>query len=366
LPALEATANKNCLSRQTVVQGRANRINHAHPDRIDFMMVAVVRHAFVYAARPAATAPAAYRASEIVLARASWPSLGERGWCRHALRPDSGAQRRPAPSSPPPIDAPLPFNAVVVRWGPLPPEDAETMVAIYLRSAPAGGDWTEWQEVAAKRRPDPARRRAADRRLYHAAHSGWPAREGAVPRPAVCRPDGTLPRLEQLEATFIDSTAGPHRGRAGCTTQALPQTGDSRSESGYPKPPSFRASSGVRIPAVTTAMAWRTRSVTHLLLHHTVSGGDIDSAVPRCAHLVLSHRHAGLGRYRLQLSGRQERPHLRGSSWGRRCHRHPRWGRECRQHGAEHDRRLYVDRAAGGDAQCRCQPLCLEGRSERH
>jgi hypothetical protein len=116
--------------------------------RIAFVvMVAAVAAMFFNLVRPATTAPATVQSDDLVLeagALALWENDGGVVTPR-ALDPGAGSARRALH-----LRAPGCAAAVQRRrraLGPLPAEDAETVVALYLRSAPAGGEWSEWQEV---------------------------------------------------------------------------------------------------------------------------------------------------------------------------------------------------------------------------
>lgn len=233
--------------------------------------------ALLYLVRPATTAAADIRSDEIVLSAADlalWENEGGVVTSRAlTLAPEAvGALFTSAP-----MDAPIPFNAIVVRWGPLPAEDAETVLAIYVRSAPAGGDWTDWQEV----QPSGDLTLPEDE-LLTGDFVMLPAAAGTHDRvqfraQLYAAPDGSLPRLEQLETTFIDSTAGPTADELVAQARALPQV--ALTETGYPKPPVIPRSVWCTDPRCNYTDGLSYSPVTHLLLHHTVSGGNLDSAV---------------------------------------------------------------------------------------
>lgn len=213
-----------------------------------------------------------------------------------------------------PIDAPLPFNALVVRWGPLPAAETETVLVIYVRSAPAGGGWTDWQEVEPS-----ADLTLPEDELLTGDFIILPADAGRHERlqfraQLYAAPDGALPRLERLEATFIDSTAGPTAAELEAQALALPQP--EAPQSGYPKPPVIPRSVWCTDPKCNYSDGLGYSSVTHLLLHHTVSGGGMDSGVAMRAIWFYHTVTRGWGdigyNYLVDIDGRIYEGHLGG------------------------------------------------------
>jgi hypothetical protein len=283
--------------------------------RIAFVvMVAAVAAMFFNLVRPATTAPATVQSDDLVLeagALALWENDGGVVTPRAlTLAPEApGALFTSAP-----LDAPLPFNAVVVRWGPLPAEDAQTVVALYLRSAPAGGEWSEWQEVE----PSGDLTLPEDE-LLTGDFIILPAESGRHERvqfraQLYAAPDGTLPRLERLEATFIDSTAGPTSEELEAQAQALPQPAAPANV--YPKPTVIPRSVWCLDPKCNYSDGLSYSPVTHLLLHHTVSGGGMDSAVAMRAIWYYHTVTRGWGdigyNYLVDADGRLYEGHLGG------------------------------------------------------
>lgn len=244
---------------------------------IFFLFAAALLAAFFTVVRPASTAAAEVQSGELVLGPAElvrWENDGG------IATPDAltlAAEANGALFTSPTMSAPLPFNALVARWGPLPAEAAETVLVLYVRSAPAGGDWNDWQEI----QPSGDLTLPEDE-LLTGDFVVLPAAAGRHDQvqfraQLYAAPDGTLPRLEQLEVTFIDSTAGPTAEELAAQAAALPQIASA--ETGYPKPSVIPRSVWCTDPRCNYSDGLSYRSVTHLLLHHTVSGGDLDSAV---------------------------------------------------------------------------------------
>lgn len=228
-------------------------------------------------ARPATTAVTDVQGAEIALGfddLAGWESEGgvaEAG----ALTLAPGAAS--ALFTSPPIEAPLPFNALVVSWGPLTPEEDETVLAFYVRTAARDDAWSDWEEIhvsADLTVPEDGLVTGDFVMLPAAAgrHEQVQLRAQLYPSPG-----GTAPRLERVQATFIDSTAGPSAEELAVQAEALPQP--ATPQSGYPKPPFIPRSVWCTDSRCNYSEGLSYRSVTHLILHHTVSGGGYaDSA----------------------------------------------------------------------------------------
>lgn len=187
-----------------------------------------------------------------------------------------------------PLDAPIPFNAIWTEWQADMPDEGQVAHALEFEFRTAkenGAAWTAWLPV-------------------HASYDNTTAAAGEAPATGDARPtttgdmlvvpaadvthsrvqfrvllsrapDDEAPRLNWLNLTFIDSTAGP-------TTAELlaQQTPPEPATPGgaFPKPAVIPRSSWCTSSDCNYSDGLVYRSVTHLILHHTVTSSGGDSA----------------------------------------------------------------------------------------
>lgn len=181
----------------------------------------------------------------------------------------------------PPIEAPLPFNALLPKWqANLPETEGEDHALEFEFRTAKGDEWTEWIPVYES---------------HDMAVEGDPFVRGdmlVVPAKDVTHrfvqfrvfmtrlPENAAPRLNALQLTFIDSTAGP-------TTEELvaqqSRTEPTQSEGDFPKPAVIPRSSWCLRAECNYTDGLEYQPVTHLILHHTVTGtgGDNTAATVR-------------------------------------------------------------------------------------
>ncbi|MGB3717248.1 MAG: N-acetylmuramoyl-L-alanine amidase, partial [Candidatus Promineifilaceae bacterium] len=170
----------------------------------------------------------------------------------------------------PVIDAPIDFNAVVPQWQADVPEAAS--VTIRLRTGTANGWWSDWLELA--------------------DNDDWMRQEDTdivgqmITVPAVdvthqkiqfaisfSRGEGeTSAILEQLRLTFIDSSRGPTAIEMVAQQEALESHLPEEAGSGYPKPSVVSREVWCTDPACNYSDGLEYEPVSHLIVHHTVSG----------------------------------------------------------------------------------------------
>ncbi len=176
----------------------------------------------------------------------------------------------------PPFDAPIPFNALWTEWQADTPQHDEHNhpLEFEFRTAKAG-TWTEWLPVHQSHDNDdgdgdtiigdmlvvPAQDVTHTRAQFRVTLTRLPGSDG--------------PRLRGLRLTFIDSTAGPTTEEL-LAQQSAPEPG--QAEGSFPKPAVIPRSSWCTAPDCNYSDGLQYRSVTHLILHHTVTSSGGDSA----------------------------------------------------------------------------------------
>lgn len=189
------------------------------------------------------------------------------------------------------IQAPFPFNAVVPE--PIVHVPENSSLQIRVRTQKEGGAWSPWQTLTAH----------SD---FHEEEGDADAHEMIVaPAADVTHDfmqyevstsryeDGGLPMLEQINFVFIDATAGP------TTEELIERQHELNADHGLHAP---NTTEEVARPFVISRAAWCTEpecwyasseldyeTVTHLLMHHTVTTSNGDSAATMRA---IWHYHA--------------------------------------------------------------------------
>lgn len=175
----------------------------------------------------------------------------------------------------PPIQAPIPFNALVPQWEADLPEASE--LNLLMRTAQTEGEWDDWTEIH--------------------IHQDWaePEEDEQVGQMVVVpgadethayvqyqihltRPNSlVMPMLRSLRLTFIDSTDGPTTEELVAQQQQLNQQNGVRPQAaadGFPKPFVVSREVWCTDPACDYSDGLRYQTVTHLIVHHTVSNNS--------------------------------------------------------------------------------------------
>ncbi|HSM58959.1 MAG TPA: N-acetylmuramoyl-L-alanine amidase [Candidatus Sulfomarinibacteraceae bacterium] len=196
----------------------------------------------------------------------------------------------------PPLDAPLPFNALVPQWKPAAAaqaaheEDLEAepetkaehdhahddSLAFQFRTAKEGR-WTEWLDLyASDDMSEPGDEFVFGDMLVVPAEDV--THDQVQFRVRFNRlPDGDSPGLEALRLTFIDATAGPTTEEL-LAQQEAADLAPQQPADGYPKPPVISRQQWCTDPDCNYSDGLEYYPVSHLILHHTVTTSSGDTA----------------------------------------------------------------------------------------
>ena len=182
----------------------------------------------------------------------------------------------------PSIQAPIPFNAIVPRWVVDLPETAN--MQFFLRSGKSEGEWGNWQELhASSDWTEPEKKSTVGNMAVVPASDNT---HRYVQYRVKLSQDDMLadPLLRELKLTFIDSTAGPTAEEMIAAQEQLNRSEDTNpaaigeSQDGYPKPFVISRAVWCTDPRCDYSDGLEYQPVTHLVLHHTVTSSDGDSA----------------------------------------------------------------------------------------
>ncbi len=172
----------------------------------------------------------------------------------------------------PAIEAPLAFNAVVPQWLADAPEAAS--MTIRLRTGTAAGWWSDWFTIhenddwTLPEDPD----RVGQMIVVPAVDSTHSQVQVSI---SFSRYAGSpAVRLQELKLTFIDSTHGPTAEELVARQEALDGIQQQAPESGYSKPAVVSRQVWCTAPECNYSDGLEYRSVTHLIVHHTVSSNS--------------------------------------------------------------------------------------------
>jgi hypothetical protein len=181
-----------------------------------------------------------------------------------------------------PIPAPISFNAVVPEWLADTPEASH--IEIYLRTGRRINEWGDWQHI----HPSLDWTLPDEKNIVGdmVAVPALDVTHNYVQFQVSLNRDKDLisPLLREMRLVFIDSTAGPSvedmiaeqkllDGQNALDRHAIDSTVDS-----YPKPFVISRDVWCTDPRCDYSDGLEYQPVTHLILHHTVSGSNGDSA----------------------------------------------------------------------------------------
>ena len=182
----------------------------------------------------------------------------------------------------PPIQSPIPFNAVVPQW--LIDLPQSSRIEFRLRSANSSGDWSSWQEI----HPNYDWMLPEDEKIV-GEMAFVPAADvthTTIQFMVTLHRDNELiePLLHELTLTFIDSTAGPTVDQMVELQKAINQRESANnvenetSLESYPKPFVISRDVWCTDPRCDYNDGLQYHPVSHFILHHTVGTPDGDSA----------------------------------------------------------------------------------------
>jgi hypothetical protein len=170
------------------------------------------------------------------------------------------------------IEAPIPFNAVVPQWIADIPDSAG--LTIQLRTGTEDGTWSEWftsnenhdwtlpddPDIVGEMITVPAVDKTHQKIQYAVSFSRSSAGSAAV--------------LQELRLTLIDSSQGPSAAELVSSQEEIEKAAPESAEGGYPKPLVVGRDQWCTHAECNYSDGLKYESVTHLILHHTVSSSD--------------------------------------------------------------------------------------------
>ncbi len=196
----------------------------------------------------------------------------------------------------PVIESPLPFNAIVPQW--VADIPASTSLDIQLRTGTDKGWWSEWYPIG------------EDHDLTLPEDQIVIGQMITVPAVDVTHQkiqfivslsrseSSSVPNLEELRFTLIDSSAGPTADELITHQQELDKRSPQTVESGYPKPTVVSRAVWCTDPRCNYSNGLAYVPVTHMIVHHTVSSNSSSNwaATVRAIWLFHYSRDCNIGR----------------------------------------------------------------------
>lgn len=170
------------------------------------------------------------------------------------------------------VTAPIPFNAVVPQWTGTNP----TAIEIQLRTSTDGKTWSEWS--ASHPHADWMDQESPEAVGEMIMVTGPDDLHEYVQFQILFQPEegDMLPALRELRLTFIDSTQGPTTEELVIMQQEMEETNPllPENQSAYPKPFVVSRSVWCQHPDCVYSEGLEYYPVSHLIVHHTVSGNS--------------------------------------------------------------------------------------------
>lgn len=173
-----------------------------------------------------------------------------------------------------PIEAPIPFNAVVPQWT---GDNAEPIV-LQVRTSPDGENWDDWVEVRANHDwMEPGEPEIIGEMVFvSAARTTHRFIQIQIIFEETSDPVERS-TLDSLRLTFIDTADGPTVDEL-LDLQTDIEKGETLlpdSAEGYPRPFVVSREAWCTHPSCNYTAGIRYRTVTHLIIHHTVSNNNL-------------------------------------------------------------------------------------------
>ncbi len=170
------------------------------------------------------------------------------------------------------INSAQPFNAIVPQWLAEVPDSAS--MTIRLRTATTGNEWSDWFLIVENHDWMLPEDEDIVGQMIVVPEADGTHQKIQFEISFTRSQDGPAAELEELRLTIIDSTAGPTAEELQAEQARLEQAQPESSESGYPKPQVVSRSVWCTDPACNYSSGLEYRSVTHLIVHHTVSSNS--------------------------------------------------------------------------------------------
>lgn len=174
------------------------------------------------------------------------------------------------------LDTPLAFNALMPQWLADVPDNAGMVISV--RTGTGGDVWSDWVQL----QPDADLTLPGDETLTGSIIT-VPAVDGKHRQVqfsiTFSRQAGEpAPVLQQVFLHLVDSTQGPSSAELVSRQQALDAQRPVVPQAGYPKPPVVSRKVWCTDPQCNYNDGLEYVPVSHLVVHHTVTGGSGDSA----------------------------------------------------------------------------------------
>ena len=170
------------------------------------------------------------------------------------------------------LDAPFPFNVLVPSWSAEVPDGGS--VTVQIRTSKDGDRWSDWYQLF----PNADWMMPEDEDIIGQmiAVPGEDSTHSFVQfSVSIARYAGRLsPLLRALNVTFFDSTQGPTAAELAARQEAIDAQQAPGDVTGYPKPSVVGRNAWCTDPACNYSDGLSYYTVSHLIVHHTVTGNS--------------------------------------------------------------------------------------------